>query len=165
LRGGRSREIDRPLFPLSLNDAFQSSLWRRQIGQLCDRQPDSMQWACEQINNVVAQHVGAEGQGIHEADLLRVSGALAKLGMNLGPYGVRHYDCTASTFSFLGLPTYVCPVEIKRHSRGFRYQMLRYAPLPRAVVLCLHHDLRNPPEHVDIVELSYMAEYLRRHCA
>jgi hypothetical protein len=38
--------------------------------------------------------------------------------------------------------------------------MTRYPELPRAVVLCVDHDLVNPPDHVDVVELAALAEYL-----
>jgi hypothetical protein len=58
-------------------------------------------------------------------------------------------------------PIYPCPVEIKKRSSGFDYQIMRYTELPRAVVLCLEHDLVNPPDHVDILELSALADYLR----
>ena len=85
-----------------------------------------------------------------------------RFGAHLGPYLVRHYDCPASTFQFLRFPVYPCPVEIKKNSNKFSYQMLRYHPLPRAVVLCLEHDLMNVPEHIDVVELNFMVEYLRR---
>ena len=37
---------------------------------------------------------------------------------------------------------------------------MRYAELPRAVVLCIEHDLVNPPDHVDVLELSALADYL-----
>ena len=37
---------------------------------------------------------------------------------------------------------------------------MRQTPLPRAVVLCLDHDLINPPDHVDVVELSTLGDYL-----
>jgi hypothetical protein len=84
------------------------------------------------------------------------------LGVYLSPYLVKHYDCPKSGFRFLNYPIYSCPVEIKKNSRNFNYQMLRYHPLPRAVVLCLEHNLRNVPEHIDVVELAFMAEYLRR---
>jgi len=57
---------------------------------------------------------------------------------------VKGYDC-ASRFEFRGLPPYECAVETKKDSRGFRYQMDRYKPLPRAVILCLKHDLINVP--------------------
>jgi hypothetical protein len=38
---------------------------------------------------------------------------------------------------------------------------MRYTDLPRAVVLCVEHDLKNPPGHVDILELSALADYLK----
>jgi hypothetical protein len=41
------------------------------------------------------------------------------------------------------------------------YQIMRYTDLPRAVVLCVEHDLKNPPGHVDILELSALADYLK----
>lgn len=82
------------------------------------------------------------------------------LGMNLSPYLVQGYDCPQSWFEFLGLPAYPCPVEIKKESSRFNYQVLCYTNLPRAVVLCVEHNFVNPPDHVDIVELSALAEYL-----
>jgi hypothetical protein len=53
------------------------------------------------------------------------------------------------------------PVEGKKRSHGFKYQMLRYAPLPRAVILCVEHDLANPPDHVDVVELAALADEMQ----
>lgn len=49
-----------------------------------------------------------------------------------------------------------CPVVLQTP-----YQIMRYTELPRAVVLCIEHDLVNPPDHVDILELSALADYLR----
>lgn len=98
---------------------------------------------------------------MHEADLLRAAGALSVFGLNLSLYLTKGYDCPKSQFSFSGFPIYPCPVEIKKRSSGFDYQIMRYTELPRAVVLCLEHDLVNPPDHVDILELSALADYLR----
>jgi len=163
LRGGkRAREIERPLFPLSFHHNFQSSLWRRQIDRFRADQPDQKDWLCDQFQRVVREHHATQSRNMHEADLLRAAGALAKLGLQLGPYLVRYYDCDPSLFRFLTYPEYVCPVEVKKHSRDFRYQMLRYKPLPRAVVLCLDHDLVNVPEHIDVIELSCLADFLQR---
>ncbi len=53
-------------------------------------------------------------------------------------------------------------MEIKKRSARFDYQILHYAELPRAVVLCLEHDLVNPPDHVDVVELASLAEELEQ---
>jgi hypothetical protein len=48
-------------------------------------------------------------------------------------------------------------VEIKKRSHGFNYQIARYLPLPRAVVLCIEHDLTNVPNHIDVIELAHFA--------
>jgi hypothetical protein len=77
---------------------------------------------------------------VHEADLLRVSGALSRLGLNVGLYLTKGYDCPNSSFQFGALPRYACPVEVKKRSSRFNYQINRYTELPRAVVLCVRHD-------------------------
>jgi hypothetical protein len=105
-------------------------------------------------------HRNAGARHVHEADLLRAAGALSLLGLDLSLYLTKGYDCPESCFSFANLPSYPCPVEIKKRSSGFDYQIIRYTKLPRAVVLCVEHDLVNPPDHVDVVELSTLAEYL-----
>ena len=88
--------------------------------------------------------------------------ALSLLGLDLDVYLTKGYDCPLSRFTFSGLPPYRCPVEIKKQSARFDYQILHYADLPRAVVLCIEHDLVNPPDHVDVVELTALGEYLSR---
>jgi len=95
-----------------------------------------------------------------EADLLRAGGALSLLGLELGPYLGQGYDCATSQFQFGKWPIYPCPVEIKKRSQGFTYQVTRYTKLPRATVLCMKHDLVNPPEHIDFVELPTLGAYL-----
>lgn len=153
----RARELEKPIAPLSFNRRQQSTLWRNQIQRVRAASPDDWGWAMEEITRVVLDHKTSTFGRIHEADLQRTSGAFSKLGMRLGPYLVKGYDC-ASVFEFLDFPRYECPVEIKKQSRGFKYQMSRYSPLPRAVVLCLDHDLVNVPDHIDVVELSYFVE-------
>ena len=108
----------------------------------------------------MSEHHAPTARNILESDLLRTSGALSRLGLDLGPYLGKGYDCMDSTFQFLGLPMYACPVEVKTHSRGFNYQVTRYPKLPRAVVLCLDHNFVNPPEHIDFIDLPVLAEYL-----
>ncbi|MGO8765196.1 MAG: hypothetical protein ACLQSR_08700 [Limisphaerales bacterium] len=97
---------------------------------------------------------------MHEADLLRTAGALSILGVDLGLYLTKGYDCPKSEFKFSGFPPYPCPVEVKKRSSRFDYQIMRYTKLPRAVVLCIEHDLKNAPDHVDVLELSALADYL-----
>src|SRR5205823_3639410 len=97
---------------------------------------------------------------IHESDLLRAAGALSLLGLDLGPYLTSGYDCATSQFRFSDLPPYLCPVEIKKSSRGFKYQVARYKPLPRVAVLCVRHEYSRSIEDVDFIELSALADAL-----
>src|SRR5207253_1608673 len=140
---------------------LQSRLWQNQITSVLKRESDQGRWIRDQICGLVGDLSPGKEKNVHESDLARAAGALAKLGMHLGPLRVRHYDCTPSYFRFDGLPEYSCPVELKKRSSGFKYQELRYTPLPRAVVLCLDHDLRNVQSHIDIVELRMLCEYLK----
>ncbi len=78
----------------------------------------------------------------------------------MGLYLTKGYDCPKSEFKFSGFPPYPCPVEVKKRSSRFDYQIMRYTKLPRAVVLCIEHDLKNAPDHVDVLELSALADYL-----
>ena len=159
---GRRKEIalERPVLPLSFNRRHHSALWRDQIESL--HHTDEISWIQQQIARVVDDHRNVEVQNVLEPDLLRAGGALSKLGMHLGPYLGKSYDCDPSCFQFLDYLPYKCPVEVKKNSRGFRYQMLRYKPLPRAVILCVDHNLIDVPDHVDVVELSELASYLTR---
>jgi len=157
----RHREIEKPDRPLSFNRRYQSTLWRRQIDRVRNASPDEWEWALEEIGRVVRDHKNPALGRIHEADLQRTAGAFSKLGLTLGPYLTKGYDC-ASRFEFCGLLPYECPVEIKKRSAGFAYQMARYQPLPRAVVLCLDHDLLNVPEHIDVVELNCFVDAFPR---
>jgi hypothetical protein len=149
-------------YPLSFNRDHQSKLWRQQIEWRCKENAGAVAWSGAQISRVVKAHRDGNTQNIHEADLLRAAGALSLLGADLSPYVVKGYDCPQSQFHFAKLPPYPCPVEIKKCSSGFNYQIAKYSDLPRAVVLCIEHDLVNPPDHVDVVELSALADYLRR---
>ena len=162
MRGAkRAQTLEKVGAPLSFHRDYQSKLWRRQIEARHKESPADVGWAASQIKRVVTEHGAAESKNIHEADLLRAAGALSVLGLDLGLYLTKGYDCPDSQFNFSGFPNYRCPVEIKKRSSRFEYQIMRYAQLPRVVVLCVEHDLINPPSHVDILELSTLADYLR----
>jgi hypothetical protein len=156
----RERRLEKVHAPLSFHRDYQSRLWRRQIDVCRKQSAGDVAWAAAQINRVVADHRDPEASNILEADLLRAGGALSILGLDLSAYLGRGYDCLNSRFEFQSLPSYPCPVEIKKRSAGFRYQLTRYRELPRAVVLCLEHDLVNPPNHIDFIELPVLAESL-----
>jgi len=157
----RSIPLEKVTFPLSFHQDHQSKLWKQQIARCRKHAAEDVSWAGRQIKRVVDDHVNGEVKRVHEADLLRAAGALSLIGLDLGLYLVKGYDCPQSRFSFGSLPQYPCPVEIKKKSSGFNYQIMKYAELPRAVVLCITHDLVNPPDHVDVIELAALAEYLK----
>jgi hypothetical protein len=156
----RPQSLEKVVFPLSFHRDHQSKLWRKQIEACRQASPSDVAWVAAQIRRVVEDHRQADAKHVHEADLLRAAGALSVLGLELSSYLTKGYDCPRSRFVFAGLPTYSCPVEIKKYSSGLDYQILRYADLPRAVVLCLEHDLVNPPDQVDVLELSTLADHL-----
>jgi hypothetical protein len=165
LRGKkREIEIEKPDCPLSFNHRIKSTLWRRQIESRQKQQRDEFSWIASEMSRIVSDHLSGKIPNILESDLLRAGGALSRLGLKLGPYVGRSYDCDPSRFRFLNLLPYECPVEIKKRSRGFEYQMLRYKPLPRAVVICIKHDLVNVPDHIDIIELAELSNYLGLLC-
>lgn len=161
LRGKtRTITLEKIHFPLSFHKDHHSKLWKKQIAALGERAPDDLKWAARQLQRVVADHSDAAAQYIKEEDLLRTAGALSLLGLDLSAYVGKGYDCPKSEFRFGALPAYSCPVEVKKRSANFDYQVTRYAELPRAVVLCMNHDFVNPPEHVDILELTFLTKYL-----
>jgi hypothetical protein len=146
--------------PLSFTSQHESDLWKKQFEQRRKNEPGALSWAASQIRRFVQQHSDPKTVRVGEEDLLRLSGALDNLGLRLGPYLRRGYDCPESSFTFLPFPEYACPVEIKKRSRGFRYQIRNYQQLPRVVVLCLDHDVVHLPEHVDVIEVRALATHL-----
>ena len=84
-----------------------------------------------------------------------------KLGIQLDAYRKKGYDCFESEFQFLEFPAYRCPVEIKKRSAGFDYQILKRTSPERATVLCLEHDEAFvPPDAVDVIELKALQGFL-----
>ena len=161
MRGAkRPSALEKAAFPLSFHRDHQSKLWKRQIAACRASAAGDLAWVAQQLIRMVDDHRRAETANVHEADLLRAAGALSLLGLNLSLYLTKGYDCPKSRFQFSGLPPYPCPVEIKKRSSRFDYQIARYTELPRVVIVCLEHDLLNPPDHVDVVELATLAEYL-----
>ena len=156
----RSKVLEKVSCPLSFHKDYQSKLWRQQIeAKRCESSSDIV-WAASQISRVVDDHYREGARNILESDLLRTTGALSLLGLDLSAYLGKGYDCIESQFTFGKLPTYPCPVEIKNQSKGFNYKITKYTKLPRAVVLCMEHNLVNPPDHIDIIELPILAERL-----
>lgn len=146
--------------PLTFPRDYVSKFWRDQLASLLrGKSKSTILWSLDEIRKIARAHIDKTPH-IQELDLLRAHGSLVQLGLALGPYVGRGYDCR-SEFHFGSLPTYQVPVEIKRHSKGFRYQMQKYGreELSRAVVLCAIHDLHKVPRYVDVIELAAIAEY------
>jgi hypothetical protein len=161
-KGSRIQAIQRPQFPLSFNDRVQSDLWKRQLANVRERHHDMWQWSLREICRVAQAHAqDSELRYVREEDLLRASGPLNVLGMELGPYRGKGYDCQG-VFRFLNYEAYTVPVEIKKASKGFAYQKRNYSPeeLSRAVILCMRHDLVNVPPNVDIIQLETLCSAL-----
>ena len=152
----REKEIARTQNSLTFTHGFKSEFWRAQLRSVEAKSPGIVDWSRQEICRVVADHLPRTRLAhIQEPDLLRASGPLRHLGMALGGYVGKGYDCF-TTFQFLDYPEYAVPVEVKRHSQGFKYQQKKYgkAELSRAVILCAIHDHRQLPPHIDVVELD-----------
>ena len=153
--GAKTTVIQRPEFPLSFNERRQSELWRRQLERIKQSQPEMWRWSIEEICRVAGAHVEeSEFRHVKEEDLLRASGPLKILGVELGPYVGKGFDCQG-VFRFLNYEPYTAPIEIKKLSSGFKYQQRKYSPeeLSRVVILCAQHDLQNVPPNVDVLQL------------
>ncbi len=151
------KKIERPL---TFSTDYVSKLWKDQIQNLVIHEKELIEWSFKEICRVVASH-RLKVPHIHELDLLRVSGPLKHLGVSIGPYVGRGYDCL-SEFDFLEYPVYTVPIEIKRESKKYKYQMKKYGKdeLSRAIILCAIHDLENTPKNVDVMELDFMCSYI-----
>jgi len=151
------KKIERPL---TFTTDYVSKLWKDQIRNLVDQHKELIEWSLKEICRVVSVHK-EKVPHIQEQDLLRASGPLKHLGVSLGPYVGKGYDCI-SEFNFLEYPVYTAPIEIKRHSKKYKYQMSKYGKdeLSRAIILCAIHDLENTPKNIDVMELDFMCNYI-----
>jgi hypothetical protein len=159
--GDKKRSIERIDRPLSFTRGYVSPLWTRQLIQLDKLKPGIISWALEEICRIIEVHIGhTKLPHVQETDILRVSGPLKQLGMQLGGYVGKGYDCLTE-FSLLNYPVYTIPVEIKRNSSGFKYQQRKYGKdeLSRAVVLCVTHGHKQLPRHIDVIELEALCQH------
>lgn len=155
------RNIDRPL---TFTHAYASPLWVDQLVAINRKHPGIVPWALDEICRVVKDHrPGTALPYVQEPDLLRASGPLKHLGVSLGGYVGKGYDCV-SEFKFLNYPAYRVPIEVKKNSNGFRYQERKYGKgmLSRAVVLCALHGHKHIPRHIDVIELDALCHYAER---
>jgi hypothetical protein len=160
----RKKTIEIPTVdhPLTFSSSYISPLWKLQLQTVEKKQRGLVAWSLQEICRIVRDHLPPTRlPHIQEPDILRASGALTHLGMMLGGYVGKGYDCVTE-FSFLQYPTYSIPVEIKRNSNGFRYQQKKYGKdeLSRAVLLCVKHDHKQIPKAIDVIELQAMCTHL-----
>ncbi len=150
-------ELEKIERPLTFSKEYQSPFWKRQIAKL---ESTLVAWSLAEICRIVKDHKPPVPH-IQETDILRAAGPLKHLGMALGAYVGKGYDCFTD-FTFLDYPTYSVPVEIKKRSKGFTYQQKKYGKdeLSRAVILCAIHDLKNVPRNIDVVELDALCDHL-----
>ncbi|HEX6719528.1 MAG TPA: hypothetical protein VF088_20665 [Pyrinomonadaceae bacterium] len=150
--------------PLTFTKDYVSPFWIQQLEQTNKKSRGIVQWSLAEICRIVVDHrPETKLAHIQETDILRASGPLKHLGMSLGGYVGKGYDCF-SEFNFLTYPSYYVPVELKRNSLGFQYQQRKYGRdlLSRAVVLCATHSHKQVPRNIDIVELEAMCSFLSR---
>lgn len=158
------RAITRVERPLTFTRDYVSPFWVQQLVQVNKKQPGIVAWALDEICRVVKDHrAKTKLPHIQETDILRASGPLKHLGVTLGGYVGKGYDCFTA-FTFLNYPTYSVPVELKRNSTGFQYQQQKYGKelLSRAVVLCAIHDHKQVPRNIDIIELDAMCHHAQQ---
>ncbi len=158
----KTQRIQRPQYPLSFNKKERSELWMRQLQHVRDTQPAMWRWSLEEICRVAEAHRPDAGVAfVKEEDLLRASGPLKALGVELGPYVGKGLDCQG-VFRFLNYEPYTAPIEIKKASSGFQYQQKKYSPqeLSRVVILCARHDLMNVQPNVDVIQLESLCSAL-----
>ncbi len=157
---GRLRRLLVDPQPLTFTANHRSALLQSQVAFLRTK-PQLLHWVRSQIGRVVEDHIIRPCAYVKEEDLLRTSGALSHLGIDLSAYCGRGYDCINSAFHFAPYPQYSCPVEIKKRSSGFDYQILKRTNPARATILCMEHDPKfTPPEVVDIIELRSLHAFL-----
>lgn len=160
----KAKEIARIDKPLTFTSDYVSRFWTEQLIHVNKKNPGIVGWALDEICRVVKDHrPGTRLSHIQEPDLLRASGPLKHLGMILGGYVGKGYDCITD-FRFHNFPTYSVPVEIKRDSTGFHYQQKKYGTkeLSRAVVLCAIHRHKQMPPHIDVIELDALCNHLAK---
>ena len=117
-------------------------------------------WSRDQLKEIVSQHESSRGE-IDERDLLRTSGALSKLGINLGMYRRSGIDCPDARFSLSGYPDYPCPIEVEAKSSGFLASHHRQHRKQRVVLLCMFHDAAHTQRgYVDVLEVRELARIL-----
>ena len=159
----RTRQIAKVTNPLTFTKDYMSPFWKRQLDKMRKGQLNLLRWSVEEMNRVAEDHrPDKKVAHVQEPDLLRASGPLRHMGVSLGAYVGKGYDCI-SQFEFLSYPPYRAPIEIKKFSRNFSYQQKKYGKdeLSRAVIFCANHDHQSVPANIDVIELEAFYKYGR----
>jgi hypothetical protein len=147
------RKLQKDSHPLTVTAHHRSPFLLAGIRDALGACAHCRKWVVDQIGELVEQHERAT-LNVDEKDLLRASGALHRLGVNLGMYRTHGLDCPEATFCMGGLPGYPCPVEIEERSRGFLAAHHDADRGRRVVVLCMEHDASEVlSESTDVIEL------------
>jgi hypothetical protein len=147
--------------PLTFTKGYRSPFWLQQMAMVTKKIPWLLPWCIDEFKRIAKDHCKQSWLAhIQETDILRASGPLRHLGMALGGFVGKGYDCL-TTFNFSNFPTYTIPVELKRNSDGFSYQMEKYGKneLSRAILLCATQGRKEIPSHIDIIELEALASF------
>lgn len=147
--------------PLTFTKDYVSPLWKQQLEKFKKIQPELLIWSFHEIERIIADHrPETKIPHIQEPDILRSSGPLRHMGVALGAYVGKGYDCQ-SVFEFLKYPEYRAPVEIKKNSSAFSYQQKKYGKeeLSRAVILCVNHNHAGLNSNIDVIELEAFHKY------
>jgi len=154
------KRIDRQRQPLTFTQNHRSKLLQEQFKHGLDLCRTCRCWFISQIVELVKQH----GQGkkkVLEVDILRASGVLHRLGINLGVYTSRPVDCPDATFTFGSLTPYPCPVEIEERSSGFLDSHHDAHRKSRVVVVCMEHDSPQVLSgYTDVIELRSVSRWI-----
>jgi hypothetical protein len=159
----RKKTIERIERPLSFTHDYISRFWVGQLHYIRRKFPGIVPWALDEICRIVQVHRReTKLPHIQETDILRAAGPLKHLGVQLGGYVGKGYDCLTE-FAFMDYPVYTIPVEIKRNSAGFVYQQKKYVKeeLSRAAVLCAIHGHKQLSPHIDVIELDALCHYAK----
>ena len=160
-KSGQIKKVSPIGRPLTFTKAYKSPLWLHQISRVEKKQKGLVWWCIEEFRRIAKDHAKPTWlPHIQETDILRASGPLGHLGVTLGGYVGKGYDCWTE-FHFLDYLPYWIPVELKRNSLGFQYQQEKYGKdqLSRAVILCATHGHKAIPPHIDVIELEALAQF------
>jgi hypothetical protein len=112
--GRKTKRLHLDLQPLTFTRHHQSVLIRKHLQEMAETSRECVVWARDQIARVVDDHFRRKVPHVGEEDILRVSGALNVLGIQLDAYRRKGYDCFESEFcGFRGMA-----VTIPKSSRS-----------------------------------------------